>query len=584
MPSQRTIPSQAPKTVVTCTVLSNGVEVSKTYHLLSLHIYKEINRIPGATLVYADGDPAQETFPVSNAADFIPGASIEIKLGYRGSDATAFKGIVVKHSIKIREKGGSALVIDCRDVAARMTIACKSKYFRDVKDSDIIEEIIDTYGIEKDVEATTVTHGQMVQYNSTDWDFIQCRAEANGLICIADDGKLSIKKPDFSAESVLDIQYGATVLDLDAEIDARLQYKAVKGTTWDYTNQEVLEDVEASEPPLPEAGNLSATDLANVMGEEQFTLFNGSKLPEPELQQWVDAKLLRQRLSLIRGSVSTAGTVDVLPGKIINLQGAGERFDGKLFVTAVRHQYEQGDWKTVTQFGIHPEWFAQTYQIQQPLAGALLPAIQGLQTGIVTQLEDDPEGEERILVRIPVIHKSDEGAWCRISLPDAGNERGLLFRPEINDEVLVGFINNDPRHGVILGMLNSSALPAHLPASDDNHEKGYQSRSKMRMIFNDDKKSILIETPGGHKVTIDEDAKKIELEDLNGNKVTMDDQGITIESIKDIVLKASAELKMEAGSNATLKGGAQTKVEGGSGAELSSGGVTNVKGSMVNLN
>jgi Rhs element Vgr protein len=424
----------------------------------------------------------------------------------------------------------------------------------------------------------------MVQYNSTDWDFIQCRAEANGLICIADDGKLSIKKPDFSAESVLDIQYGATVLDLDAEIDARLQYKAVKGTTWDYTNQEVLEDVEASEPPLPEAGNLSATDLANVMGEEQFTLFNGSKLPEPELQQWVDAKLLRQRLSLIRGSVSTAGTVDVLPGKIINLQGAGERFDGKLFVTAVRHQYEQGDWKTVTQFGIHPEWFAQTYQIQQPLAGALLPAIQGLQTGIVTQLEDDPEGEERILVRIPVIHKSDEGAWCRISLPDAGNERGLLFRPEINDEVLVGFINNDPRHGVILGMLNSSALPAHLPASDDNHEKGYQSRSKMRMIFNDDKKSILIETPGGHKVTIDEDAKKIELEDLNGNKVTMDDQGITIESIKDIVLKASAELKMEAGSNATLKGGAQTKVEGGSGAELSSGGVTNVKGSMVNLN
>jgi hypothetical protein len=130
MPSQRTIPSQAPKTVVTCTVLSNGVEVSKTYHLLSLHIYKEINRIPGATLVYADGDPAQETFPVSNAADFIPGASIEIKLGYRGSDATAFKGIVVKHSIKIREKGGSALVIDCRDVAARMTIACKSKLKR----------------------------------------------------------------------------------------------------------------------------------------------------------------------------------------------------------------------------------------------------------------------------------------------------------------------------------------------------------------------------------------------------------------------------------------------------------------------
>jgi uncharacterized protein involved in type VI secretion and phage assembly len=183
-----------------------------------------------------------------------------------------------------------------------------------------------------------------------------------------------------------------------------------------------------------------------------------------------------------------------------------------------------------------------------------------------------------------VIHKDDEGAWCRISSLDAGNERGMVFRPEIGDEVIVGFINNDPRHGVVLGMMNSSTLPAHLPGSDDNHEKGYQSRSKMKMIFNDEKKSISIETPGGHKVQIDEDAKKIHIEDLNGNKITMNEDGILIESKKDIKMKASGEVKIEAGSNATLKAGAQTKVEGGSGAEVVSGGTTNVKGSMVNIN
>jgi uncharacterized protein involved in type VI secretion and phage assembly len=187
------------------------------------------------------------------------------------------------------------------------------------------------------------------------------------------------------------------------------------------------------------------------------------------------------------------------------------------------------------------------------------------------------------MVRVPVIHKDDEGAWCRVSSLDAGKERGMFFRPEINDEVIVGFINNDPRHGVVLGMLNSSAMPAHLTASDDNNEKGYQSRSKMKMIFNDDKKSINIETPGGHKVVIDEDQKKIHLEDMNGNKITMSEDGIVIESIKDIKMKASGDVKME-GTNMNMKGSAQTKVEGGSGAELSSGGTTNVKGSMVNLN
>lgn len=583
MPNERTIPSDQPKTVVTATILSNGAEVSKTYNLLSMHVYREVNRIPSATLVFSDGDPATQTFAVSNADDFIPGREIEIKIGYRGSEETAFKGIVVKHAIKVRD-AGSVLIVDCRDKAVKMTNVCKSKYFKDVTDSDVMEELIDAYGLEKDVATTTVTHGQMVQYNSTDWDFVQCRAEANGLLCIVNDGKLSIQKPDFTADPVLTIQYGATLLELDAEIDSRLQYKAVKGASWNYTDQELLDSVEADEPAIPDAGNLTATDLADVIGEDGFTLYNSAKTPEPELQEWVNAKMQKHRLAKIRGSVKTTGTTAVLPGQNITLQGAGERFEGKLFVTAVRHQYEGGDWKTNIQFGINPEWFAQTYNIQQPMAGALLPAIQGLQVGVVTQLQDDPDGEDRILVKIPVIHKEDEGAWCRISSLDAGNERGMVFRPEIGDEVIVGFINNDPRHGVVLGMMNSSSLPAHLPGSDDNHEKGYQSRSKMKMIFNDEKKSISIETPGGHKVQIDEDAKKIHLEDMNGNKITMNEDGIIIESIKDIKMTASAEVKIEAGSNATLKGGAQTKVEGGSGAEISSGGSTNVKGSMVNIN
>ena len=48
---------------------------------------------------------------------------------------------------------------------------------------------------------------------------------------------------------------------------------------------------------------------------------------------------------------------------------------------------------------------------------------------------------------------------------DAGKERGTFFRPEIGDEVVVGFLNDDPRHPVILGMCHSSAKPAPEPAN-----------------------------------------------------------------------------------------------------------------------
>jgi Rhs element Vgr protein len=582
MSNERTIPSDAPKTVATFTILSAGTAVSREYHILSIIVNKEVNRIASATIILLDGEASKQSFEISNKADFEPGKEIEIKAGYRSTEESVFKGVVVKHGIKVR-KNNSVLVIECRDKAVKMTGACKSKYFKDVKDSDIMEELIDAHGVDKDVTATTVTHKQVVQYNSTDWDFMLCRCDAAGMLCFVNDNKVTIGKPQFSGNAALTIQYGATVLDLDAEIDARLQYKSVKGSSWSYTDQSLLDSVEAEDPGVPDAGNITADALADVIGDSEFRLFHSGKMEEPELQAWVNTRALKNKLAKIRGRVRTEGTAVVSPGQLIQLNGVGERFEGKLYVTGVRHEVEDGSWQTVFQFGINPEWFTEAYQIQQPLAGGLLPAIEGLQIGIVTQLKDDPDGENRILVKIPVIHNDDDGAWCRVCTLDAGDNRGSFFLPEIEDEVIVGFINNDPRHGVVLGMVNSSSKPAPLTATDDNHEKGFQTRSEMKMIFNDDKKSILIETPAGNKVEITEEDKKIHLEDQNGNKLTMNSDGITIESAKDIILKASGDIKGE-GTNIEFKASSAAKVEGGSGADFKSGGTTNLKGSTVNIN
>ena len=583
MPNERTIPSDKPKSVVTHTIISGGTEVSKQYQLLSVVVNKEVNRIPMATLVYTDGEPSKQSFELSGKAEFEPGKEIEIKVGYSSDEKTVFKGIVIKHSIRVRKKN-SLLIIECKDKVVKMTGACKNKYALETKDSDIIEELIDTYGLEKEVTATTVTHKQIVQYNCTDWDFMLCRADVNGLLCIANDGKLAVAPPEFSGDAILTIQYGSTVHDLDAEIDARLQYKSVKGTVWNYTDQELIKDTEAEDPGVPDAGNLAADVLADVLGETEYRLFNSAKIEEPELQAWVNAAMMKNRLAKIRGKVTTDGTADVLPGQLIQLNGVGERFEGKLFVTGIRHEVTEGNWLTTFQFGINPEWFVQTYNVQQPLSGAMLPAIQGLHIGIVTQLESDPDGEDRILVKLPVINNDEDGIWCRVATLDAGNKRGTFFRPEIEDEVIIGFINNDPRHAVVLGMLNSSAKPAPITAADDNHEKGYVSRSEMKMIFNDDKKSFLLETPGGNKFLITEDEKKIYMEDQNGNKIKMNEDGITIESIKDIILKAAKDIKADADSNIEIKATKNFKAEGSAGAKLSSGGTTDVKGSMVNIN
>ena len=67
----------------------------------------------------------------------------------------------------------------------------------------------------------------VVQHDSSDWDFVLCRAEANGHLVAVRDGKVTVGPPATGAGPVVTAQFGATVLELDApEIDARWRSRA----------------------------------------------------------------------------------------------------------------------------------------------------------------------------------------------------------------------------------------------------------------------------------------------------------------------------------------------------------------------
>ena len=578
---QRVIQTSRSSDLVTQKILVGGSELSHAYSVLNIVVEKEINRIPTARIVLLDGNPSSQDFELSNQDLFLPGKEIEIKAGYHSDETTIFKGIVIKHSLKIRTSQ-SFLIVECKDKAVKMTIGRKSKYFYDSKDSDILGEIIGTYGFENDVEATTVQQKELVQYNVSDWDFCVTRAQANGKICIVDDGKISVKKPDASQAEVETVSFGATMLDFDAEMDARNQFQKVTSYGWNAADQELLE-MEASDPAVTLNGNVSYDDLASVIGLSNLELKNGGTAPDVALQAWADAKTLFNQFSKTRGRVKFQGIPAVKPNTTLKLEGVGERFNGKVYISAIRHQIAQGDWTVDAQFGIDPNWFSETVEINDQPAAGLLAAVQGLQIGIVTQLENDPDGENRILVRMPIISGDEQGIWARVSTLDAGKERGSFFLPEIGDEVIVGFINGDPDHPVVLGMMNSSAKPAPLIAADANNEKGFTTRSKMKFIFNDDKKSVVLETPKGKKITVDEDAGIIKIEDDFSNKITMDSSGIALESPKDITIKATGDVKID-GMNVTITANAQFKASGNAGAELSTGAIAKIQGSMVQIN
>ena len=581
MPDIRSIPIDRSPDVVTFTILINGKAVAPTYSVKHIAARHELNRISTALISIVDGDAAEGSFKASSSESFVPGNEIEIKVGYHSDESTIFKGLIISHGITVKSHGQSYLNLECKDLAVKMTVGRKNRYFYEQSDSDIFELLMDEYGLQKEIASTNVVHKEVLQYNSTDWDFIISRAEKNGLFCWMDAGVLKVFKPDASADSLLHLTYGATLFDFEAEIDARTQFKKVKASSWDYANQELLQSEGNSSISLN--GNITSDTLSEIIGLNEYELRHGGQVVEAELQAWADAQLMRSQLSKIRGRVSFQGIKDVKPGVLITLNGVGDRFNGKAFVTGIRHTVSEGNWKMDAQLGLNPEWFTEKFNINQNPATGLLPAVPGLQIGLVTKLENDPDGEFRIQIRLPIINPGEDGIWARMSNMDAGENRGAFFLPEIGDEVVVGFLNDDPRDPIVLGMLYSSAKPAPMLASDDNHEKGWVTRSEIKILFDDDKKIVTIQTPAGNKVVLDDDSKSCLLLDEHQNKIEMTKDGILIESLGKIEIKAKKDLEME-GLNVNAKANMQFNAEGSAGAELSSSGSTTVKGSMVQIN
>src|SRR5690554_2437311 len=577
--------------IVTFDILVEGKAVDPGYPVMSISIVKEVNKIPTAQIVFRDGSVSEETFKISENESFIPGKEIDIKIGWDGENKRLFKGVIVKHSIKSRGNGETELILDCKDEAVRMTIGRHDRYFENSEDSDIMNNLIQNYpGLTPDVEATGLYHKEMVQHHCTDWDFMMMRAENNGKLVVVDDGKIQIKKPQTNQDAALNLLFGSTLIDFEAEMDASHQWASVEAQSWDYAGQRLFE-TSTSNIGVNEPGNVSGASLAKAIGPDVFKLRHTGQVIGEELQEWTKSFLQRSRLSKIRGRAKFTGFGELKPGELIELQGVGARFTGKAYVSAVRHDIYEGSWYTQAQFGLKPDCFAQEYQdIPDFEASGLLPGIKGLQIGKVVQLQDDPDGENRILVRLPIIDNSAPGIWARIATLDAGSERGSFFLPEIDDEVIVGFLNDDPREAIVLGMLNSSAKPAPIVALDTNHEKGFVTRSGMRVHFNDDTKTITIDTPAGNSIQLDESDTSIKIVDQNDNTTTFNATGIEMKSAGDIKIEATGKIDIKAGTGMTLAAAqmaisAQASMEiKGAIAKLSSDGITEIKGSIVNIN
>ncbi|MCG2584159.1 type VI secretion system tip protein VgrG [Massilia sp. TS11] len=584
---------------VSFTVQANGQPLPDSCQVARLRVLKQVNRIASARIELYDGSLSDESFAISSSQTLVPGVRITIAAGYHGQTSAIFSGVIVRHAIQVKADGRSYLVLTCFDQAIKLTIGRKSGYVGK-SDSEAFSQIISGAGLTPKVSATTATHDEIVRYYATDWDFLVARAEVNGQIVLVDDGSVTVQAPVVDGTPGLVISYGDALYEINAEIDASLQLPSVSCSAWDYANQ-ALASVNASEPSVNEQGNLSGQDLAKALGLAGVNLQSTVPEPAPELTSWANAQLLKSRLARIRGKVSFRGNATPKPGGLIEIAGCGDRFNGNAFIASVQHSIEGGNWRTEVGMGLSPRWFVEEAEaVEAAPASGLLPGVAGLVTGVVKQIDQDPDGETRVQVAVPVIAQNGDFIWARLASTYATSKAGIFFVPEVGDEVVLGFLNDDPRFPIVLGSLyNAQAHTPPFAADAQNTNKAIVTKNQLKITFDDVNKVIVVRTPGGQVMTMSDQDNTITLSDSNQNTIKMSSSGISLDSCAAISMSAKTEISMTADTNVAISAtnqmsakaamlsasaSASLSLQGDASAKLASSGETAVQGSLVMIN
>lgn len=587
----------------------DGSAVSDKTQIAGVSVYKSLYKISTAKIELFDGNISDAEFETIEKESYEPGKEIEISLGYHDKEDVVFKGVIVKHNVKVTSSKAPKIIIECADKAIELTGQRKFDYHKNMKDSDIISKIC--RGISKEVEGTDKTHETIVQHNVSDWDFIITRAQANGLVVANDEGKILVKKPK-AGSSVADLTYGENIIDTDLTVDARSQIKELKAYAWDPKVQKVAEGTGEEPTELEKVGKaLKGKKIAGDINFSESEIRSTGNMDADELKSWASSTLMLSRFSRLQGIVKTQG-IKVNPMDTVDIKSLGKYYDGEAYVSGVYHEQKDGNWVTEIEIGLKPDLFVtQKTDISLPNADGLFPGINGLFIGKVKKIDADPEGQFRVLLTFPMIKgEKGDGVWARVSNIMASNGFGSWFMPEVDDEVICGALGGDMRFPIILGHLYSDNKFKHhneFVYNDENNFKGWVTREKLVLRYDDKDKIIRIETPGGQKFKLDDKDKSITLEDQHKNKMLMNSSGFEFTGNKDFVVNVKGKIDAKAIGNiafktnmgnfdassksSTIKGtmsatldGMKADVKGSMSAGVTSSGMAKLKGSIVMIN
>ncbi len=558
------------ETAATCTVEVDGKEIKHRVSSVQLDQYIDSHHDLKVLLKLATEASEQHEFleDPSYYTGFL-GKSVSVTIAPEhgvvdNARIMKFVGMVTEIKLESSIDGLATIVIRGKSPTIALDGSPQVTYYEEQSAGDIISSTVSSYAITRGkMESTEGTIKYSVQYQETDYQYVNRLAEASGKFAYYDGQEFIVQKSNGS--SVEDLSFRVTLGSFAMGLGTAPSKFTSK--SWKYGEKSTLEGE-------TDTGALrsSPSDLAKVAIDASKTVYgkpgyvSAAKVADQSGLDSVLGKNVEGQVGMMVKCDGESIVPAVKVGHCVRIQKVGA-LDGLYWVRSVSHRFDESG-------KYHNLFVCTPLDTSYPGRKMKRPALTNLQSAVVTDL-DDPEGLGRIKVQIPAL--GIDTLWVRYLSPHAGDGHGLVCIPEVGDEVLIGYENGDPDLPLALGSLYTGKDKPPVSSDSKNEVKILQTKSGNQICFTD--------TGGSEEIKISlTDGKSCIVIKADGPLISIESDGDISIKGNNIKLESQAKIELKSGADMAIEAGANLKAKATANADIEASGQCNVKGAMINLN